>query len=135
MAARKTSKKRQAILDALTATTEHPNAEWLYRKLKPAYPDLSLGTVYRNLSLFADAGEISRLGGFGGQERFDGRTDPHAHLLCTECGRILDVEIPELEPKLCALASGCGAEVRTCTLAFTGVCSDCRGPGESPASR
>lgn len=136
MAARKTSKKRQAILDALTATTEHPNAEWLYQKLKPEYPDLSLGTVYRNLSLLAGAGEISRLGGFGGQERFDGRTDPHAHLLCTECGRVLDVETPDLEPKLCTLAeSASGAEVRACTLMFTGVCPDCRSPGESPASK
>lgn len=136
MAARKTSKKRQAILDALMATTEHPNAEWLYQKLKPEYPDLSLGTVYRNLSLFADAGEILRLGSFGGQERFDGRTDPHAHLLCTECGRVMDVETPELESKLCTLAeSACGAQVHTCTLTFTGVCPDCRRPGGSPASK
>lgn len=136
MAARKTSKKRQAILDALMTTTEHPNAEWLYQKLKPEYPDLSLGTVYRNLSLFADAGEISRLGGFGSQERFDGRTDPHAHLLCVECGRVMDVETPALEPKLCALAeSASGAEVRACTLTFTGVCPNCRRSGESPASK
>ena len=148
MATRKTSKKRQAILDALMATTEHPNAEWLYHKLKPEYPDLSLGTVYRNLaalsaagkvyrnlSLFADAGDILRIGVLGGQERFDGRTDPHAHLLCAECGRVMDVETPELEPKLCALAqSASGAEVRTCTLTFTGVCPDCRRPGSSPAS-
>ena len=105
MATRKTSKKRQAILDALMATTEHPNAEWLYHKLKPEYPDLSLGTVYRNLSLFADAGDILRIGVLGGQERFDGRTDPHAHLLCAECGRVMDVETPGLEPKLCALAA------------------------------
>lgn len=135
MVTRKTSKKRQAILDALMATTEHPNAEWLYHKLKPEYPDLSLGTVYRNLSLFADAGDILRIGVLGGQERFDGRTDPHAHLLCAECGRVMDVETPELEPKLCALAqSASGAEVRTCTLTFTGVCPDCRRPGGSPAS-
>lgn len=135
MAARKTSKKRQAILDTLMATTGHPNAEQLYQKLKPEYPDLSLGTVYRNLSLFADTGEILRLSGFGGQERFDGRTDPHAHLICTECGRIMDVDTPDVEPKLCALAeSACGAEIRTCTLTFTGVCPDCRGPGKRPAS-
>lgn len=135
MAVRKTSKKRQAILNALMATTEHPNAEQLYQKLKPEYPDLSLGTVYRNLSLFADTGEILRLGGFGGQERFDSRTDPHAHLLCTQCGRVMDIDTPDLEPKLCALAqSASGAEVRACTLTFTGVCPDCRRPGQTPAS-
>lgn len=127
MANRKTSKKRQSILDALMATTEHPNAEQLYQKLKPEYPDLSLGTVYRNLSMLAATGEIQRLGSFGGQERFDGRTDPHAHLFCTACGRVMDIDMPGLEAKLCALAqSASEAEVQSCTLTFAGVCPDCR---------
>lgn len=132
MAARKNSKKRQAILDALTATTEHPSAERLYQTLKEDYPDLSLGTVYRNLSLFADEGEALRLNGFGGQERFDGRTDPHAHLLCSVCGRVLDVELPGLDARLRALAGeASGAEVTGCALSFTGVCADCRKPDGS----
>ena len=50
------SKKREAILAALRGTTRHPSAEWLYRQLKPQHPDLSLGTVYRNLSFFLERG-------------------------------------------------------------------------------
>ena len=53
---RKKSRKREAMLAALRATTEHPTAEMLYNTLKPEYPELSLGTVYRNLSVLAEEG-------------------------------------------------------------------------------
>ena len=132
---RRHSRKRDAILECLRCTTSHPTAEWVYNQLKPTIPDLSLATVYRNLAMFKAEGTIDSVGVYNGLERFDFRTDPHAHLLCAECGRVMDVETPELEPKLCALAqSASGAEVRTCTLTFTGVCPDCRRPGSSPAS-
>ena len=94
MPARKNSKKRQVILEALAATTAHPTAQELYQQLKPDYPDLSLGTVYRNLSLFAEEGDAMSVGVFRGQERFDARTNPHAHLHCVQCGRVIDVPLP-----------------------------------------
>ena len=90
MPTRKNSKKRQVILEALAATTAHPTAQELYQQLKPDYPDLSLGTVYRNLSLFAEEGDAMSVGVFRGQERFDARTEPHAHLHCVQCGRVID---------------------------------------------
>ena len=62
MPTRKNSKKRQVILEALAATTAHPTAQELYQQLKPDYPDLSLGTVYRNLSLFAEEGDAMSVG-------------------------------------------------------------------------
>ncbi len=103
MPIRKNSKKRQVILEALAATTAHPTAQELYQQLKPDYPDLSLGTVYRNLSLFAKQGDVMSVGVFRGQERFDARTEPHAHLHCVQCGRVIDVPLPgEPEPQLCA---------------------------------
>ena len=55
---RKHSRKRDAILACLRSTTCHPTAEWVYQQLKPAIPDLSLGTVYRNLSMFKDEGLV-----------------------------------------------------------------------------
>ena len=65
------SKKREAILAALRGTTRHPSAEWLYRQLKPQHPDLSLGTVYRNLAFFQERGLVQSVGVVQGQERFD----------------------------------------------------------------
>ena len=135
MEARKTSKKRQAILDALLETHTHPSAEQLYQRLKPRYPDLSLGTVYRNLSLFADRGDVLRLGPVHGQDRFDGRTDPNAHLLCTRCGQILDVELPpEAETLSAAVARATGAAVSSYSLFFRGLCAECRQKADEPSA-
>ncbi|MBQ4652385.1 MAG: transcriptional repressor, partial [Oscillospiraceae bacterium] len=64
---RKNSKKRAAILDALASVTEHPTAEMLYNALKNDYPELSLGTVYRNLTVLADEGLVVRVAHVGGQ--------------------------------------------------------------------
>ena len=66
---RKTSKKRIAIMNALTAVTSHPTAEMLYASLKPLYPELSLGTVYRNLAVLAEEGLVVSVAHVDGQER------------------------------------------------------------------
>ena len=79
------SKKREAILNAIRSTTCHPSAEWIYQTLKPTHPDLSLGTVYRNLVFFQQQGQVQSVGVVNGQERFDGNTAPHSHFVCTNC--------------------------------------------------
>lgn len=85
------SRKREAILNAIKTTTIHPTAEWVYQTLKPDYPDLSLGTVYRNLSQFKNDGVIISVGTVNGQERFDGNTKPHTHFICSSCGSVIDI--------------------------------------------
>ncbi|MDR2211173.1 MAG: transcriptional repressor [Spirochaetaceae bacterium] len=91
---RKHSKKRDAILRTIRSTNSHPGAQWVYDQLKPSIPDLSLGTVYRNISLFREEGEVVSLGVVQGEERFDGRVSPHPHLVCCRCGRVLDLPSP-----------------------------------------
>ena len=98
----------------------------VYARLKPEYPDLSLGTVYRNLSLFKQQGEIVSIGTLDGVERFDGHTQPHVHFFCAQCGQVLDV--PQLPAcgQLSTQAEACvGGEIHTCQITFTGVCSVC----------
>ena len=119
-------RKRDAILTCLRETTEHPSAEWVYSQLKQEIPDLSLGTVYRNLSLFKEQGLITSLGTVNGVERFDANTDPHVHYICTGCGRVLDLHqlrVPEELNQAAAMNSG--GEVTGCQLTFTGVCGQC----------
>ena len=119
-------RKRDAILTCLRETTEHPSAEWVYSQLKQEIPDLSLGTVYRNLSLFKEQGLITSLGTVNGVERFDANTDPHVHYICTGCGKVLDlqhIQIPEDLNQ--AAATDSGGEVTGCQLTFTGVCGQC----------
>lgn len=119
-------RKRNAILACLRASREHPSAEAIFARLKPEYPDLSLGTVYRNLSLFREQGLVASVGTVGGVERFDGETAPHAHFICTRCGAVTDLmglEVPDSLLSDAALHSG--GTVERCCLRFSGVCRAC----------
>ncbi len=84
------SKKRQAILDCLHSTQSHPTADWVFLQLKPHFPDLSLATVYRNLSEMKAEGVIRSVGIYHDREHFDGRADAHVHLVCQQCGSVFD---------------------------------------------
>ena len=120
---RRHSRKREAIRDALLRAEDHPSAEELYARLKPLYPELSLGTVYRNLALFLETGEAACVATVAGQERFDGRTHPHAHFICRACGAVLDVDMQLPEELLRGKLPG---RVREYALTFYGVCDHCQ---------
>ena len=132
---RKRSRKREAILDCLRQTDVHPSAEWVYRRLKPRIPDLSLATVYRNLALFKQEGLICSLGVVQGLERFDGDTSPHVHFICTGCGRILDLPGLQLPAELASQAVQItGGQVTGASLRFYGVCRHCATPSPAEAA-
>ena len=125
-AVNKHSRKRDAILACLRGTTSHPTAEWIYQQLKPMIPDLSLGTVYRNLTLFKKTGEIQSVGTVDGLERFDANTSPHAHFICTYCHAVLDAHGIELPEQVTAEAERItGGRVDSCQLLFYGRCQKC----------
>lgn len=124
---RKNSKKRTAILEALASVTEHPTAEMLYNALKTEIPELSLGTVYRNLSVLADAGLVVNVAHVSGQERYDARLDPHAHFVCKHCGRVFDVEFSDLIQPMCErVTEETGCKTESCMLSFNGICTKCK---------
>ncbi len=121
------SRKRIAILSALQETTVHPTADWVYAKLKPRYPNLSLGTVYRNLKKFCETGKAVSVGVINGQEHFDGRVEPHAHFVCRHCGAVLD--IPEeffRQEELDSLSAKFHLKVDSASVLFQGVCPQCQ---------
>ena len=125
-AVRRTSKKRQAIYDALCATTAHPSAEQLYAELKPRIHDLSLGTVYRNLSVLMSDGLIISVGNVNGEERYDARTESHTHFVCEKCNAVLDVWLDSPVPVNYSAVENCiGGKVNSHSLCFTGVCEKC----------
>ncbi len=86
------SRKRQAIFETLQNTKGHPTAEWIHQSLKHEYPDLSLGTVYRNLAQFKEEGTVISMGVINGQERFDSNIEPHSHFMCNQCNAIIDIK-------------------------------------------
>ena len=122
MALHKRSKKREAIYECVRATKTHPTAEWVYGQLKPSIPDLSLGTVYRNLAMFRQEGKLISVGTVDGMERYDANTTPHAHFVCTHCNAVIDVDVPLPEELIASV--DCGS-VHHCELNFFGVCHSC----------
>lgn len=123
---RKRSRKRDAILSCIRAARRHPSAEWIYDQLKPEIPDLSRGTVYRNLRIFLEEGLVASVGVVEGLERFDGDVSPHAHFICRQCGEILDLPgLASLETMAGQVETLTGGRVGSCTLAFSGLCREC----------
>ena len=119
-------RKRNAILAYLRQTDSHPSAEMIYSHLKQEHPDLSLGTVYRNLSMFKAQGEIISIGTVNGVERLDGNTAPHVHFVCNECEGVTDMAGIRVSQELAKAAEAeTGGKVDTCHLTFSGTCGEC----------
>jgi len=125
MRTRNHSKKREAILAKIRSTTIHPTAEWVYLELKDEIPDLSLGTVYRNIGLFKQEGQIVSVGTVAGQERFDGEISPHGHFVCTRCHAVIDVDTPAEQSEAAALLEKQGFQVSRINLTAYGACIQC----------
>lgn len=120
------SKKREAILSVIQGTDCHPSAEWVYRQLKAQHPNLSLGTVYRNLAFFQERGLVRSVGVVQGQERFDAITAPHSHFVCSCCGRVQDLPGIQPEEELDrSVGRQYGLAVEHHELTFYGLCPSC----------
>ena len=87
----KHSRQREAILLNLSKRYDHPTAETVYLDIKQEFPNISLGTVYRNLSLLSDLGEIQKIVTGAGPDRFDGNPMPHYHFRCRSCQCVMDI--------------------------------------------
>ena len=125
-ASTKNFRKRNAILAYLRSTTVHPSAETVFTDLKQQIPDLSMGTVYRNLNLFKQQGMAMSVATVKGVERFDGNTDPHVHFICSQCDAVIDLMDLEIPSALKEAAEQCcGGAVEACQLSFTGECKEC----------
>lgn len=119
-------KKRNAILECLRSTNAHPSAEMVHQMLQKSYPDISLATVYRNLSLFKQQGLITSVCSVHGTERFDAETAPHVHFVCDHCDRVLDLEQIVIPEALTHQVDDTGCRVSACSLTFTGICRECQ---------
>lgn len=125
MASLKYSRQREAILDFLRTRTDHPTADVIYENIRILYPNISLGTVYRNLSLLADIGEIRKLSDFAGADHFDGRTDRHCHFMCRKCRKIIDIENMNFDQILQDAGKRFSGEITDFNARFFGLCEDC----------
>ena len=119
------TKQRQVILDLLRASTAHPTADELYLQVREILPNISLGTVYRNLNWLAQRGVILSIE-TGSQKRFDGQVEPHYHFRCKYCGQIYDLDAKSVRLLESQLLELDGHIIEAVVLEFSGCCKVCQ---------
>lgn len=120
------TKQRLAVLKALQSTKSHPDANWIYEKVRKKIPHVSLGTIYRTLGILKEAGLLRELDYGSSLSHYEANTERHAHVICTHCGRIDDLELPlgnELERRVKGATDFAVNDYR---LEFYGLCPHCR---------
>ncbi len=120
-------RKRNAIYECLQGTTLHPSAEMVHEMLHAEHPDISLATVYRNLTYFKNQGMITGVATVNGVERFDANTVPHVHFICESCHAVLDlhqIQVPDTLSQAVEEKADC--QVNSCYLTFSGKCPTCK---------
>ncbi len=125
----RTTRQREVILRQVQQSSDHPTADVIYRRVREIIPNISLGTVYRNLEVLVDKGIIRELRLCCHKRRFDGGMHRHYHVRCIKCGRVCDVS-PQAIPDLDGLVQRrCNFEILAHDLEFEGLCPACKGTG------
>lgn len=122
----KKSRQREAILDFLSKRKDHPTADTVYENVRKEYPNISLGTVYRNLTLLSEMGTIQKLTmGSNIPDRFDFNAVPHYHFMCRRCGKVMDLDMDNLESVNVFAGSHFKGTIEGHVAYFFGLCPDC----------
>ena len=119
------TQQRKVILEALHSTHTHPGADEIYQIVRQILPRISLGTVYRNLEILSEMGEIQKLEISGGLKRFDGNPHNHYHIRCKRCDRIDDAPLDLLQDLEQELEDETGFDILGHRLEFVGFCAQC----------
>ena len=122
----KYSRQREAIKDFLMTRNDHPTADVVYSNVRTEFPNISLGTVYRNLTLLADLGEIARLRVGDGVDHFDADTSPHYHFVCSDCGSVIDLEMDSIDSINQTAARNFEGQIAGHITYFYGLCHHCK---------
>lgn len=116
------TKQRRIIHSIINESCKHLCADEIYIEAKKIIPTIAIGTVYRNLGLMVEAGEIRHIPIAGHPDRYDKSVKPHDHMLCEKCGRLVDLNIGDItgliEEKTCA-------KVTSYELSVSGICPGC----------
>ncbi|MDA8353397.1 MAG: peroxide-responsive transcriptional repressor PerR [Firmicutes bacterium] len=118
--------QRYAILEFLLTSMGHPTADEIYRALEEKFPNMSVATIYNNLRVFKEAGLVRELTYGDSSSRFDANMDSHYHIICRECGKIVDFEYPSLINVEEEAARKTGFRVETHRMEIYGICNTCQ---------
>ena len=119
------SRQREEIVHFLKTRKDHPTAEVVYENVRMVYPKISLGTVYRNLTLLSDTGEILRLRLGDGVDHFDADTSDHYHVLCNGCGIVEDLDMKGKKLSIDTSILPYDGTITGHIIYFKGICKNC----------
>lgn len=125
MKALKYSRQRESIKAYLMARQDHPTADAVYTAIREEFPNISLGTVYRNLNLLVELGEAQKLNCGDGKDHFDADVSPHYHFICQHCSAVTDLmlkPLPEVTEQAQAAFDG---QIHSHVTYFYGICPNC----------
>jgi len=122
----KYSRQREMIKEFLMTRKDHPTADVVYMNVRQTYPNISLGTVYRNLTLLSELGEIQRLRVGDGIDHFDADTSPHYHFICNNCGAVIDLEMESIDSIMDIANKKFDGCIQGHFTYFYGKCPDCK---------
>ena len=119
--------QRLAVLKILADGQKHPSVEQIYQQVKKEFPTTSLATIYKTISVLKSLGEVLELGFADSSSRYDGaKPYPHIHVICTECGKIVDPDKWPLADISDQVAGDTGYRITHHRVDFYGLCPDCR---------
>ena len=121
----KYSRQRESIVNFLASRTDHPTAETIYQNIKKEFPNISLGTVYRNLAQLVENGDILKISTSANKEHFDGFVHRHFHFVCNKCDKIYDVDLDGMDEIKNQAAEKLNADIEDYSLIFYGICENC----------
>ena len=122
--ATRNTRQRALVLEAVRSLHNHPTSADVYEAVREKHPSISRATVYRNLNVLTEQGEVLHIPVAGGADRYDFRCDCHYHAICRECGVVYDVEMPE-DGLLSSVRDTHGFQIEGFDIIFTGLCPDC----------
>ena len=119
------TRQRKAILRLLKHTSSHPTADRIYDEVRKTIPDISKGTVYRNLQVLRDKGDITELKLSDTASRYEVKQKDHYHFRCEQCGRVTDIDMPVKKELDRQAADKTGLKISHHQLEFRGLCREC----------
>ena len=113
----KYSRQRESIKEFLVKRTDHPTADVIYENIRLQYPNISLGTVYRNLALLNSIGD--------GADHYDGQVHPHNHFICQKCHCVMDLDMENIDFIKDTASKNFGGRIDSYVTNFYGICKKC----------
>lgn len=119
------SKQKEEVLKVVLESYDHPDAQKIYKVVKKNIPNISLGTVYRNLNTLVEEKLIRRVRNQDGNDRYDKTLTNHNHVKCEICGKVCDISILIDDSNVCMIEKETGFKITNCNFNINGICEDC----------